>query len=104
PITSNWYRPRSFRAWRSVRGVTWVSCRVRQFHHVIEIARHVVAAELEDIYETVVRTGDRLEFLQPIELAFEMFGFLECLAQRDMLGTRHQRARFQNFAFRGLPP
>jgi hypothetical protein len=50
---------------------------IRQFHHVIEISRLVVAPDLEDVHEALMRAGDRLELLDAAELALEMFRPLE---------------------------
>jgi hypothetical protein len=53
---------------------------VRQFHHVKEISCAITAADLQDVHQAVVRTGDWLELEQALEFALEMFGALEALA------------------------
>ena len=42
---------------------------VRQFHDVVEIA--LAAANLQNVHHAFVRTGDRFEFLDALELALE---------------------------------
>ena len=78
---------------------------VRQFHHVIEIADVIVAADLQDIHQTVVGAGERLEPEQALEFAFEMLGVLETLAVDDL--HRAQRAdgvaRHPDFAVSAVP-
>ena len=65
--------------------------RVSKLHHVIKIPRFVVAAELENVHQSLVRAGDRLELLQPFELAVELLCLLEGLAMDDL--DRAQRAQ-----------
>src|SRR5262245_56335685 len=43
--------------------------RIGQLHHVVEILRS--AAHLENVHQSFVRTGDRLELLDAFELALE---------------------------------
>src|SRR5439155_20993163 len=40
---------------------------VRQLHHIIKITSIIVAADLEDVHETLVSAGDRFEFLDAAE-------------------------------------
>ena len=68
------------------------SRRVRQFHHVIEIAFLIVASNLEHIDQTGVRTGDRLEFANAGVLALERARVLEIASIHHLDGAiRAQR-------------
>ena len=58
--------------------------RVRQFHHVVEKSRGVVAADMEDVHLAFVRAGDRLELLDAVELAFVRAVMVEGCAIDDL--------------------
>ena len=59
-----------------------------------------MAAELENIHETIVRTGDRLELLQALELTVELLCLLESLAidNLDRASRAQERAGEPDFA------
>jgi hypothetical protein len=62
--------------------------RVPQFHHVVETTGGVVAPDLEDIHESFVRTGDRLELLNAFELALERVVVIEAGAMHHFDGAK----------------
>ena len=68
---------------------------IRQLHYVIEITGLIVATELEDIDEAIMRPGKRLKFLQPAELALEMFVAVEALALDDFDGAQSADCAFR---------
>lgn len=63
---------------------------IRQFHHVVKIILR--AANLQDVHQSFMRPGKRLEFLDAFELALERTAVFESGAIDDLDGA--QRTEF----------
>src|SRR5215471_13669737 len=57
--------------------------RVRQFHDIVEQVPVVLAANVENVDEIFLRTGDGFEAFDAGEFAFERAGFFEAVAIND---------------------
>src|SRR6266571_5226421 len=64
-----------------------ISDSVGEFHHVIKSCASWQQTERENIYQAIVGTGNRFEFLKPLELALEGFGSHVPIAPDDLHGT-----------------
>src|SRR5580765_687358 len=53
---------------------------VRQLHDVIKVTGLVVAADLQNVYQAIMRAGYRFKFLDAAELAFKRTGFLKAIS------------------------
>ena len=62
-------------------------CIVRQLHHVIEIAFSIVAANLKDVNEPFIAPGERLKFLNAVELPLIRSGIQEPVAKHHLHGA-----------------
>ena len=60
---------------------------IRQFHHVVEMAGGIVAADMEDVELAGVGPGDRLEAADAFKLAFIRAVVIEGGAMNDLHGA-----------------
>jgi hypothetical protein len=75
---------------------------IGKFHDVIKITGIVVTAHVQDIDQTVMRAGDRLELLDAGKFTVEWAACLEALAPYDFDGavSTHDAAGQPDFAVR----